>query len=164
MLQAYPDAGDCRVTAAALAERGLAGHTWIDLQDPTPEEVAEVERACGLRVPSREALEEIEATSRIRTEGATRPHLDRLFTHAHDLKGLGATYEFPLVTRIAGSLCKLLGEGEARLNTPMPLVDAHVNAIRAAVRDNIRDSDNPTGAALAGALERHTAEYLATRD
>ena len=71
MLQAYPDAGDCRVTAAALAERGLAGHTWIDLQDPTPEEVAEVERACGLRVPSREALEEIEATSRIRTEGAT---------------------------------------------------------------------------------------------
>ena len=71
MLQAYPDAGDCRVTAAALAERGLAGHTWIDLQDPTPEEIAEVERACGLRVPSREALEEIEATSRIRTEGST---------------------------------------------------------------------------------------------
>ena len=71
MLQAYPDAGDCRVTAAALAERGLAGHTWIDLQDPTPEEIAEVQRACGLRVPSREALEEIEATSRIRTEGAT---------------------------------------------------------------------------------------------
>ena len=71
MLQAYPDAGDCKVTAAALAERGLAGHTWIDLQDPTPEEIAEVERACGLRVPSREALQEIEATSRIRTEGAT---------------------------------------------------------------------------------------------
>ena len=71
MLQAYPDAGDCRVTAAALAERGLAGHTWIDLQDPTPEEVAEVERACGLRVPGREALEEIEATSRVRMEGAT---------------------------------------------------------------------------------------------
>ena len=71
MLQAYPDAGDCKVTAAALAERGLAGHTWIDLQDPTPEEIAEVERACGLRVPSRGQLEEIEATSRIRSEGAT---------------------------------------------------------------------------------------------
>ncbi len=71
MLQAYPDAGDCRGTAAALAERGLAGHTWIDLQDPTPEEIAEVERACGLHVPSREALEEIEATSRLRAEGAT---------------------------------------------------------------------------------------------
>ena len=71
MLQAYPDAGDCKVTAAALAERGLAGHTWIDLQDPTPEEIAEVERACGLRVPGRDALEEIEATSRIRAEGAT---------------------------------------------------------------------------------------------
>ena len=71
MLQAYPDAGDCQVTAAKLAQMGLAGHTWLDLQDPTPEEIAEVERACGLRVPSREALEEIEATSRLRTEGAT---------------------------------------------------------------------------------------------
>ncbi len=71
MLQAYPDAGDCKLTAAALAERGLAGHTWIDLQDPTPDEIAEVERACGLRVPSREALEEIEATSRIRADGPT---------------------------------------------------------------------------------------------
>ena len=71
MLQAYPDAGDCQVTPEALAARGLAGRTWIDLQDPTPEEVAEVERTCGLRVPSREALEEIEATSRIRADGQT---------------------------------------------------------------------------------------------
>ena len=45
----------------------------------------------------------------------------------------------------------------------MALVDAHVNTIRAAVRDNIRDSDNPMGQALASELERHTAEYLAAR-
>ena len=99
----------------------------------------------------------------IRTGGVTRASVDGLFTRAHDLKGLGATYEFPLVTRIAGSLCKLLGDGDGRVNTPMPLVDAHINAIKAAVRDNIRDSDNPVGAALASELERHTAQYLAAR-
>ena len=103
------------------------------------------------------------AREAIRVGGSTRATLDQLFTRAHDLKGLGATYEFPIVSRIAGSLCKLLGDGDTRLNTPMALVDAHVHAIRAAVRDNIRDSDNPTGAALAGELERHTAEYLAAR-
>ena len=68
MLQAYPDQGDCRITAERLLEGGLAGRTWIDLQDPTPAEIAAVEHACGLRVPSREALEEIEVTSRLRIE------------------------------------------------------------------------------------------------
>jgi hypothetical protein len=99
----------------------------------------------------------------IRTQGATRATLDGLFTRAHDLKGLGATYEFPLVTRIAGSLCKLLGDGDERVSTPLPLVDAHIQTIRAAVRDNIRDSDNPVGAALAKELELRTAEYLAAK-
>jgi chemotaxis protein histidine kinase CheA len=103
------------------------------------------------------------ARETIRAEGVTKASMDALFTRAHDLKGLGATYEYPLVTRIAGSLCKLLGEGEGRVNTPMALVDAHVQAIRAAVRDSIKDSDNPVGAALAGELERHTADYLAAK-
>ncbi len=101
------------------------------------------------------------AREAIRTQGASKATLDKLYTHAHDLKGLGATYEFPIVTRIAASLCKLLGEGDQRLRAPLPMVDAHVNAIKAAVRDNIRDSDTPVGAALAGELEKHTAEILA---
>ena len=134
-----PDA----IAKAEAALKGLSSQFGQWLQD----EVGKLEAA-------REA---------IRAEGANRATVDRLFTHAHDLKGLGATYEFPLVTRIAGSLCKLLGEGDGRVNTPMALVDAHVNAIRAAVRDNIRDSDNPIGQALASELERHTAEYLAAR-
>ena len=103
------------------------------------------------------------AREAIRTEGVNPASIDQLFTRAHDLKGLGATYEFPLVTRIAGSLCKLLGDGTARVNTPLPLVDAHINAIRASVRDNIRDSDNPVGHALASELERHTSDYLGAR-
>ena len=103
------------------------------------------------------------ARETIQVEGCSRATVDALFTRAHDLKGLGATYEFPLVTRIAGCLCKLLGDGDGRVSTPMPLVDAHIQAIRAAVRDNIRDSDNPLGAALAGELERQTADYLAAK-
>ena len=103
------------------------------------------------------------ARAAIAAEGLSRATADRLFTSAHDLKGLGATYEFPIVTRIAGSLCKLLGDGDTRAHTPLALVDAHIKAIRAAVRDNIRDSDNPVGAALAEELERHTTDFLAAR-
>lgn len=39
---------------------------WIDLLDPSLEEVAEVERLTGLRIPSRAALSEVETSSRLR--------------------------------------------------------------------------------------------------
>src|SRR5438067_3775780 len=47
------------------------------------------------------------ARQRLKTEGLTSEATEGLYLRAHDLKGLGATYEYPLVTRIAGSLCKL---------------------------------------------------------
>ena len=103
------------------------------------------------------------AREAVRGQGASDTTLNKLYTHAHDLKGLGATYEFPIITRIAGSLCKLLGEGDERLRAPQALIDAHVDTIRAAVRDNIRDSDNPVGRVLAEELERQTREFLAVR-
>jgi len=42
---------------------------WIDLVNPTPEEVARVAAESGIQVPSRESLQEIEASSRLRAEG-----------------------------------------------------------------------------------------------
>jgi magnesium transporter len=42
---------------------------WIDLLNPTPEETARVAQNCGIQVPSRESLQEIESSSRVRAEG-----------------------------------------------------------------------------------------------
>ena len=69
MIEAYPDRGDCRVSPAEFAGEGLDHHSWIDLQDPSEEEVAAVERQLGLKTPRRAALAEIEASSRTRVEG-----------------------------------------------------------------------------------------------
>jgi magnesium transporter len=43
--------------------------SWIDLLQPTPEEQARIASEYGLRIPSRAALEEIESSSRLQTEG-----------------------------------------------------------------------------------------------
>lgn len=43
----------------------LADATWIDLFDPTPEEVARVREATGLRVPTKHDVSEIESSSRL---------------------------------------------------------------------------------------------------
>ncbi len=100
------------------------------------------------------------ARTAVKTEGATVETVDTLFTRAHDLKGLGATYDFPIVTRMAGSVCKLLDDPVRRLAAPMFLVDAHIDAIKAAVRDNIRDDAHPVGKILAEELERRVAKHL----
>lgn len=81
-----------------------------------------------------------------------------LYRAGHDLKGQALTYEFPLVARIAKSLCQLLEESDA---APLGLVDAHVDAVRVIVRDNVRDDSNPTAVALACELEARVAEQLA---
>ena len=64
MLACHPDTA----SADAKPGRGTEGPTWIDLFDPTPAEAALVEKNTGLRVPSREDLNEIESTSRIYVE------------------------------------------------------------------------------------------------
>jgi hypothetical protein len=110
----------------------------------------------------RDEVAKLEAAHAVlKAEGPTRIAMDGIYARAHDLKGLGTTYEFPLVTRIAGSLCKLLGEGEARTRAPVALVGAHIDTIRACVRDNVRDSENPVGRALAEQLEQSVNAYLA---
>jgi hypothetical protein len=83
----------------------------------------------------------------------TPDDLGGIFSVAHDLKGLGATYNFPLVTRLAGSLCKLIEPDGQRRDAPVTLVGAHVDAIRAAVRDKIKTDSHPVGRVLAEELE-----------
>jgi|CXWL01.1.fsa_nt_gi chemotaxis protein histidine kinase CheA len=78
-----------------------------------------------------------------------------LFGAAHDLKGLGTTYGYPLVTQIAASLCRLIetDAGKATTRGDPSLARAHVDAIRAAVRDKITSAAHPIGAALVRALD-----------
>jgi chemotaxis protein histidine kinase CheA len=76
-------------------------------------------------------LESVRAT--VRSEGPSLENMESLYLRAHDLKGLGATYGFPLITRIAGLLCRLIDDKSKRLEAPMSLIDAHIDAIKAAV-------------------------------
>lgn len=100
------------------------------------------------------------AQADIRNQGYNEQTAEALYFRAHDLKGLGTTYQYPLVTRLAGSLCKMMDEPGKRMAAPLVLIDAHVDAIKAVVRDEIQTDDHPTGRALAETLEARVAEHL----
>lgn len=101
------------------------------------------------------------AQAQIRERGYTPETAEALYLRAHDLKGLGTTYEYPIVTRIAGSLCKLLDDPQQRMAAPLALVDAHVDGIRAVVRDEIKTDDHPVGRTLVDTLEARVSEHRA---
>ncbi len=42
---------------------------WIDLHDPDAQEIDRIARLCSLQIPTREALQEIESSSRLRCDG-----------------------------------------------------------------------------------------------
>jgi chemotaxis protein histidine kinase CheA len=87
------------------------------------------------------------------------PALEELCTAAHDLKGLGATYDCPIATQIAGSLCRLIetDAGKARAQRDPSLARAHVDALRALQRSGIRSDEHPVGRSLLHELEARVA-------
>ena len=70
MLRTYGPDCDGSLIEATHATQIAPGATWIDLEEPTHEEEALVERALGLNVPTREEMKEIEPSSRLFERGA----------------------------------------------------------------------------------------------
>lgn len=94
------------------------------------------------------------ARRQVKVDGVNAESMENLYLRAHDLKGLGTTYGYQLITRIAGSLCRMIDDKDKRPQTPLELVDAHIDAIKAAVRDDIKSDEHPVGRILVEELER----------
>jgi chemotaxis protein histidine kinase CheA len=94
------------------------------------------------------------ARQQVKTTGVTPETMENLYLRAHDLKGLGTTYGYQLITRIAGSLCRMIDDKEKRATVQLELVDAHIDAIKAAVRDDIKSDEHAVGRVLVEELER----------
>lgn len=93
----------------------------------------------------------------VRAQGWNAATADALYRRVHDIKGLGTTYGYPLVTRIGTSLCGLLHDPDTRLSAPMALVNAHIDGIVASIRQDIRSDTEGAGLALAEELEAQAA-------
>lgn len=101
------------------------------------------------------------ARETIRTQGFNAETAEALYFRAHDLKGLGATYGYPIVTSIAASLCRLIDDPATRTRAPLFLLDAHIDAMKAAVRGQIRETEHPVAQTLLGELDARVREYQA---
>ena len=86
--------------------------------------------------------------------------LSDLYRASHDLRGQASTFDFPMVARVASSLCKLTDDTSYGLELPITLINAHVDAIKVIVRDGIKDPSNQMATTLAVELERQVSAFL----
>lgn len=92
--------------------------------------------------------------------GLTEKTHSELFRAAHDIRGEAATFGYPEVTGAAESLCRLLEHTPDMTRIPIALVDQHVDAVRAIVREHARTDLPGIAEALIGRLRDVTDEFL----
>jgi HPt (histidine-containing phosphotransfer) domain-containing protein len=74
----------------------------------------------------------------------------------HDLKGVAGMYGYPLITQLAASLYRLLDAEDGKVaQATASLVEAHVDAMRVAAREEIRTDENAVGRQVLTALRRN---------
>jgi hypothetical protein len=104
------------------------------------------------------------ARRRVREIGFTKQSRHELFLAAHDVKGDAATFGFPAVAAAADSLCRLLEHSPDIGRIPMTIVDQHVDAVRAIVREYERADIAAVAVALTTRLRQVTDEFLVTEN
>jgi chemotaxis protein histidine kinase CheA len=85
---------------------------------------------------------------------------DALYRASHDLRGQAATFGFPHAGSAADSLCRLL---DGLADPPAILIDQHVAAIRAIVREAGRPQSPDIAQRLVEALSSGVKEALVAR-
>jgi len=79
---------------------------------------------------------------------------------ARQLQSSGAAFGYPIIARIAGSLCALLEAGGA---PPLKLASAHIEAIKVVARSAHRTKSDPITNATCAELEAQTKAHIAAQ-
>ena len=100
------------------------------------------------------------ARRNVKEKGLSRETKQELFLAAHDIKGDSSTFGYPAVVAAADSLCRLLDHTPDLSKIPLAIVDQHVDAVRAIVREYSRGDIGAVASALTNKLRTVTDEFL----
>ena len=101
------------------------------------------------------------AHAAILMSGFTKATREELFRAAHDIKGDAATFGFPAAGVTAESLCRIIEHAPDLGKVPSNLIEHHINAIQAIVRERTKLDTASTASELSRQLRGVADEYLA---
>ena len=100
------------------------------------------------------------ARRKIKENGISKETRRELSFAANDVKGDSGMFGFPEVSQVADSLCRLLQHTPDRSNIPMVIIDQHVDAVRAIIREHAHADIASMAANLTSELRAVTDEFL----
>jgi chemotaxis protein histidine kinase CheA len=137
-----------------------------DPSAPEDDPVARAEAALAQLTPEFAGWMETDVTrldkarTLIKSQGISKKILEELFHAAHDIKGEAATFGFPAVAGAADSLCRLVEHSPEAGRIPTSLIDQHVDAVRAIIREYARSDATEIAGVLTKRLREVTDEFL----
>ena len=121
---------------------------------PDPERAARIQAKLSVlrdRYPDLAAEEVVKlraAWRPFRETPSDAPTTERFATIAHDFKGQGGSFGYPLVTQVATSLCILLSYGDFAAPKTLMTIDLHVAAIEAIIAERLAGDGGNKGREL----------------
>lgn len=108
------------------------------------------------------AVDDLEALWRVFQDASAKGQADvrKMYDIAHEIRGQGGTFGFPLITAVADSLCKFL-DGRKRLAARhLEIIRIHILAMKAVFRQGLKGPGGTLAKELPQmltALRTHTA-------
>ena len=99
----------------------------------------------------------------VHAEGFTEAARQTLFRAAHDIKGHGAMFGFPMAADVADSLCRLIEHCSDLSHVPLAFIDQCVDSVRAIIREHDRIDAGRTAVELANGLRLLANEFIGGR-
>ncbi|MEH6629324.1 MAG: hypothetical protein V7776_00770 [Halopseudomonas aestusnigri] len=90
--------------------------------------------------------------------------IEEIHAIGHNIKGQAATFNFPLLTSAAKSLCHFIQENEVTAAKRLDLVEAHVDAMKIIISQKIKGSGGDMGRGLITALEEAVDKILTSEN
>lgn len=87
------------------------------------------------------------------TPDAAEQYLQQIYAAFHDMKGVGGTFGYHLVTSVAANLCRYLKQKPGTSVTVLHQVERHIKAMERIQRENIAGDGGETGVELLAQLE-----------
>jgi hypothetical protein len=92
---------------------------------------------------------------------ASASYLERMYGAAHDMKGQGGSFGYPLVTRIADALCRYLGHPPDPDTVDLAVCAIHVDALHVIIQNDIPGDGGKLGREVLAGIERVVAKSAA---
>jgi hypothetical protein len=90
--------------------------------------------------------------------GVRGAQIKELYGIAHNIKGQGSSFGYPLITRLGQSLCALTRRERAFSDGDLGVIQAHLDALRLILTKDIKGDGGDVGDKLAKRLEALVAE------